>query len=301
MLNMNLLQRMIDQTRLGGPILPPSPPPMPPLLPRSEELDWINASEAAVEALLADRQRAASKSPRFARNDGRIDGPVSTDFWTDESGRVTTSRKITNTRSSKVIGTTHSFSMAAALPNESTLEAEAERLFDWASSTESVHPQPGRIAYILDGGSHTTTPDLLVMSKGDRYLVEVKPLHKALDPQAVRRFEAIRQGAAAQQLKYLVATERLLCAEPRRGNILKLRRYALHAVDRLDANYILSLVPDAPDSVSLGELHARLGADAERLGPAVGSLLFWHCLRADITGPLDAQTRLWKRPEVRHV
>lgn len=301
MLNMTLLDRMIQQTCPGGPVLPPSLPPIPPPLPPGDDLDWLNASEAAVEVLLANRQRAASKSPRFARHDGRVDGPVSTDFWSDESGRVATSRKITNVRSSKVIGFTHSFSMAAALPNESTLEAEAERLFDWAPPNESVHPQPSRIDYSLDGRLHSSTPDLLVVTRAERYLVEIKPLAKALGPLAMRRFQAIRQGAAAQQLHYFVVTERLVCAEPRRTTIAKLRRYALHPVDRLDVIKILTQVPDAPAAISLGELKARLGADADRLGPTVGSLIYWHLLSADISSALDAKARLWKRPEAPNV
>lgn len=301
MLNMTFIQKMIEQTRPGGPVLFPSPALAPPLLHRTDELDWLNQSEFALERLLADCELAASKTPRFLSYDGRVNGPASTEFWSNESGRVATSRKITNVRSTKVIGFTHSFSMGASLANESTLEAEAERLFDWASSTVSVHPQPPRIKYTFDGVLHSTTPDLLVVTANGRYLVEVKPLKKALEPMAIRRFEAIQQGAAALQLSYFVATERILCADPRRSNIMKLRRHALYPVDRLEAARILTLVPDAPASTTLGELHAALGDDADRLVPTLGSLIYWHVVRVNINAPLDDATLLWKRPEVLHV
>lgn len=241
---------------------------------------WLQESEREIAELLSTSAPSSStKAPTLLRPEGMIRGPHSTINWKDVSAVSESSRKITNSGQMKVIGFVHSFTTGSLIPVESVLEAEATILFDHAPAVKHLQSQPCRLPYKLFGTSRHTTPDLLVEAGSRKLYVEVKPYRIASRPESIAKYEAIAIGAATQQARYYVITERTIRAQPRLQQVRALRRHALHPIALDKAEALLRQIPHMPDHIELGALKSLTGSRCIELQAVLAALAYWDRVR----------------------
>lgn len=107
---------------------------------------------------------------------------------------------------------------------ESTLERDFVILLDADTAVDAYTEQPTTIEYIVDGKQHSYTPDFAVSRGGNLTFIEIKPEAKALRPENIRKFIAIRAAFAERNYHFIVLTEMDIRRQPRLRNAELLHR-----------------------------------------------------------------------------
>lgn len=139
---------------------------------------------------------------------------------------VTPKRKITNTGTTKVIGKLPSLKMNTAIWWESQLERDYIYLLEIDPNVLSYCEQPFTITYTSQRKLKRYTPDFLVTRPQNQQIVEVKPEHLAYDDKNLQLFRQIAPIAIANEMEFVVITERMIRVQPRLNNIKLLYKYA---------------------------------------------------------------------------
>lgn len=135
-------------------------------------------------------------------------------------------RKITNRGTKKIIGKFPSLKMNTAIWWESQLERDYIYLLEIDPDVLSYQGQPFTIAYSNLDKRRKYTPDFLVERKDSKQIIEVKPAHKVSEPQNTRRFQQAANVCLANNLEFVVVTEKTIRVQPRLDNIKLLYGYA---------------------------------------------------------------------------
>ncbi|MGB5633993.1 MAG: TnsA endonuclease N-terminal domain-containing protein [Waterburya sp.] len=135
-------------------------------------------------------------------------------------------RRITNRGSLKVIGKFPSLKMNTAIWWESQLERDYIYLLEIDPDVLSYQGQPFTIAYSNLDKRRKYTPDFLVSRKGSKQIIEVKPAHQVSETQNTRRFQQAANFCKANNLEFVVVTEKTIRVQPRLDNIKLLYKYA---------------------------------------------------------------------------
>ena len=102
----------------------------------------------------------------------------------------------------------------ALVPWESAPERDALQRFEFDPAIKAFRAHQTEITVEGPDGKFKTYPDIEIeTTDGDIKIVEVKPEHRAKQPEVAARLEATRQQYADQGLEYFVLTERELCAD----------------------------------------------------------------------------------------
>jgi len=123
---------------------------------------------------------------------------------------------------------------------ESTLERDLAILLEVDPDVDAYTEQPITIEYRLDDKWHSYTPDFAVQRIGLIKFVEVKPEWKALRPDNVRKFAAIRAVLAKSGRPFIVLTEKDIRRQPRLRNAELLHRGARQGLPIEDLGAIFS-------------------------------------------------------------
>ncbi len=172
----------------------------------------------------------------------------------------------------------------ALVPWESAPERDALQRFEFDPAIKAFRAHQTQITVEGPDGTFKTYPDIEIeTTDGDIKIVEVKPEHRAKQPEVAARLEATRQQYADQDLEYFVLTERELCAD---------------GVDR-QINELMEFRKPGERARLLGmpevtaALRAPLPATLEELAESLGS---WRTVKAliandilviNIRNPLD--------------
>lgn len=135
-------------------------------------------------------------------------------------------RKITNTRSKKVIGKFPSLKMNTTIMWESQLERDYIYLLEIDTDAVAYWGQPLTIAYDRHNRRKKYTPDFLVERRELKQVVEVKPKSKIESFMTSDRFLGITNFCFSNGLEFAVVTEETIRVQPRLDNIKLLYRYA---------------------------------------------------------------------------
>lgn len=135
-------------------------------------------------------------------------------------------RKITNRGSLKVIGKFPSLKMNTTIWWESQLERDYIYLLEIDPDVLSYQEQPFTISYSNLDKRRKYTPDFLVSRKGSKQIIEVKPERKISEPQNTRRLTQAASFCQANNLEFVVVSEKTIRVQPRLDNIKLLYRYA---------------------------------------------------------------------------
>lgn len=135
-------------------------------------------------------------------------------------------RKITNTRSLKVIGKFPSLKMNTTVMWESQLERDYIYLLEIDTDIVAYCEQPFTIAYDRHNRRKKYTPDFLVERKCSKQVVEVKPKSKVESFVKSDRFLGIRNFCSSNGLEFAIMTEETIRVQPRLDNIKLLYKYS---------------------------------------------------------------------------
>ncbi len=149
---------------------------------------------------------------------------------------VTPRRKITNTGTTKVIGKLPSLKMNTAIWWESQIERDYIYLLEIDPNVLSYCEQPFTITYTSQRKLKRYTPDFLVTRPQSQQIVEVKPEHLAYDDKNLQLFRQIAPIAIANEMEFVVITEKMIRVQPRLNNIKLLYKYAKVSLSL--ANYL---------------------------------------------------------------
>ena len=128
-------------------------------------------------------------------------------------------RKITNTRSKKVIGKFPSLKMNTTVMWESQLERDYIYLLEIDTDTVAYCGQLFTIAYDRHNRRKKYTPDFFVERRCSKQVIEVKPKSKVESFITSDRFLGIRNFCFFNGLEFAVVTEETIRVQPRLENI----------------------------------------------------------------------------------
>lgn len=141
---------------------------------------------------------------------------------------------------------------------ESTLERDFAILVEADTSVLAYSEQPITIEYVLDGKAHSYTPDFAVLRNGRIIFVEVKPEAKALRPEYVRKFAAVRIAFAKIGHRFVVLTEKDIRRQPRLRNAEFLHHWGRSGPANDELDVVVSEL-HAAGNTTVANLADRLG------------------------------------------
>lgn len=174
-------------------------------------------------------------------------------------------RKITNTRSKKVIGKFPSRKMNTAVWWESQIERDFIYLLEADREVVAFKGQPFRVEYFLDDIKKTYVPDFYVERKGKRQVVEVKPASKAGSEKNRDIFRCVSRVCEKNGYEFIVVTDKEIRVQPRLDNVKLLFKYSRTPLSHLVVSEVERYLREKGPT-ALGELMARVeGATIEQL------------------------------------
>lgn len=200
-------------------------------------------------------------------------------------------RKITNKGSKKVIGTFPSLKMDELIWSESQLELDYIYLLEFDPEVLSFQEQPFPIFYERAGKRHRYTPDFLVERPTGIQLVEVKTEEQRTKEKNVYLFNAVTPVIRWRGYEFLIATERMIRAQPRLENIKLLTKYSRTPIDPHHQTYCHELL-GRNQKLSLDQVIRFFGAKGEG-AQVIYSLLYHGFLSTDLTVPLGPNSVVW--------
>jgi len=155
----------------------------------------------------------------------------------------------------------------------------------------SFQEQPGKIKYLINGKTHTYTPDFLVKRVHKTQIVEVKPASKVSTKENKILFEIIEAVCLNAGYEFVVVTDIEICEQPRLNNVRLCREYgriAIHPRHQIYCQDFFSLNPTA----DLGDLFEFFACRKEGKG-VVYALLYWGVIGFDIKNPLGPDSTVY--------
>jgi hypothetical protein len=192
----------------------------------------------------------------------------------------------------KYIGKFPSFRLNMTIWFESLLERDFLCLLEFDHlDVEFFESQPCRIHYRRDGRRRRYTPDFLVVRKGKRQIVEVKPMEKALEERNREIYRIAGEACARRGYEFRVVTDTEIRAEPRLENVKILLRYQRTPI--LPHHQILCEEFFAGrQEATLGEVmdfFAAKGAGKQ----VVYGLVRWGVIGIDLAEPIGFRSRVF--------
>lgn len=188
-------------------------------------------------------------------------------------------RKLTN-RGRKNIGKFPSLKNSRAVWYESLLERDFMQLLEADTDVISYREQPFKIRYVLNGKFHLYTPDLLVVRRLKKQIVEVKPESKAIAKEFEQLINCITPICSKDGYEYLVMTDKFIRMQPRLNNIKLLQKYSRTLVNyktQIDAYAFFAKRSQA----SLKEV-LDFFATSRMAKQIVYALIYWGVLSIDL-------------------
>ena len=93
--------------------------------------------------------------------------------------------------------------MNQVLTLESKLEFEACFYFEYATDIDDFFAQPEGFHYLYEGKQCSYTPDFLILYKGEKRFIEIKPLDKTQSTEFIERFVAKKAKANQKKSLYI--------------------------------------------------------------------------------------------------
>ena len=194
------------------------------------------------------------------------------------------SRKITNKGSKKVIGTFPSLKMGETVCWESQLELDYIYLLEFDPDVLSYREQPLQIFYEHNGKRRRYTPDFLVERPNKSQLIEVKPEEHKTKEKNVLLFKAVAPIIRQKGYEFLIATERIIRAQPRLYHIKLLTKYSRTPIRPQHQVYCYELLSQNRE-VSLGEMIQFFANKGEGV-QIIYSLLYHGLIAVDLMTPI---------------
>jgi hypothetical protein len=170
---------------------------------------------------------------------------------------------------------------------ESTLERDLCYLLEIDPDVITFKEQPLKIMYVLDGKVRYYTPDLLVIRKNKKQLVEVKPKNKL--QKYIHIFHVISQICEQNGYEFVVLTEKVIRQQPRLNNIKLLWKYSRTVINPQHQIACREFFLKRHVS-SLKEVREFFESIGARVQVAYG-LLYWGLLEIDlINQPINLST-----------
>lgn len=174
-------------------------------------------------------------------------------------------RKISNTRSKKVIGKFPSRKMNTAVWWESQIERDYIYLLEADREVVAFRGQPFRVEYFLDGIKKTYVPDFYVERKRKKQVVEVKPASKVGSKKNRDIFRCVSQVCERNGYEFIVVTDKDIRIQPRLDNVKLLFKYSRTPLSHFVVSEVERYLREKGSSTP-GELLGRIeGATIEQL------------------------------------
>lgn len=136
---------------------------------------------------------------------------------------------------------------------ESSVERDFVHMAALFPLTKKIVHQPFRME--VEEGRHYT-PDFLVdFHDGGHLIVEVKPESKT--QKFLPLFDHVRKTLAQRNVRFILASDRMLRHEDREERALRIRRYGKSACPPGEAQRALSILANAPNGILIGDLRAE--------------------------------------------
>lgn len=176
---------------------------------------------------------------------------------------------------------------------ESLNEEGYYRILDFDPQVTNYQEQPFKIVYIYDGKKHTYTPDVYVVRKDIRQVVEVKPETELNNTENLIKFEAAKEYCYEQGLEFKVVTDKQIFKGELVANLKLLYRYARVRIP-FQHQMILAKILAALDTMPVAEicemLKPKLGLDP---WPYICGLVYRGALTTDLVdAPFNLKTEL---------
>jgi hypothetical protein len=171
---------------------------------------------------------------------------------------------------------------------ESRLELARLLLADFDSQVTAIAAQPFLVTAPSEGGIRRHVPDFLFIGRdGNACVVNVKPAEQLAVPKVADALAWAGEVFAGRGWRHEVwsGTEPVLLA-----NVRFLAGYRYE--DRVDADLAAAISRHAPAAANVGELEQRWPGREGDARAAVLHLVWRGTLRADLSVPLSAATRL---------
>ena len=136
---------------------------------------------------------------------------------------------------------------------ESLLEKNCFRLLDFDSDVIYYREQPFKIFYFSNGDKHHYTPDIEVIRRHKKQIVEVKPFDQLNKEENIRNFEVGKRYALDNGYEYVVMTEKEICGQLLE-NIEFLYRYARQGEVPFQYKMEIKKILESVESISIKKL-----------------------------------------------
>ncbi|MHC8491238.1 Tn7 transposase TnsA N-terminal domain-containing protein [Thalassospira sp. SM2505] len=158
------------------------------------------------------------------------------------------------------------------------------RLLEFDPAVLRYREQPEPLTYFESGKQRKYTPDFIAQMTRGLTVFEVKPYDQSIMSPLKERLVAFKEHYAAQDIDFVVMTEREIRREPRLSNITKLLRYQREIVSPTNKRIVIDLV-DRGDR-TLDELFDHLSEHGVPF-TNVYALIAQGSLWIDIDLPID--------------
>jgi len=158
----------------------------------------------------------------------------------------------------KTTGRFSSLKMGGMVHWESSLELDFFYILENDPDVLEYYEQPEQISYRFDSKNRKYTPDVLVLRKDKKELVEVKPSSRLLDEDNLRKFAAARIYCEKKGYEFIVVTEVEIRFEPYLNNIKTMYRYARAEVTFQHRLAMQRIIRHAGGRIGIDELAGEL-------------------------------------------
>ncbi len=210
-----------------------------------------------------------------------------------DAGDDKPARKVRPGWQSRSVGTFCSQKADSPLTWESTNEQAAMLLCEYTREVLRIRSQPLTIFHTTDGKVTRTYPDIeIVLTNGERRIVQVKSSRHLEDPEIFERLERDRVALEACDWTYEVWTDAYVRKEPRYSNLKAVHYYRHHEPAVEVVEQVRELLRKEGE-LSAGQLSTRLGSRLA-LEPTLLPLVCRQILEFDVKRPFgpEAAVRL---------
>ncbi len=178
---------------------------------------------------------------------------------------------------------------------ESLNEKNCFRLLDFDSDVIDYREQPFKILYIAYGEKHHYTPDIEVIRKYKKQIVEVKPFDKLNDEESIRQFEVGRRYALESGYEYIVMTEREIYGQLL-DNIEFLYRYARQGEVPFPYRLETKKIVNSVESITIERLSKQLQVLDRKINPLpyIYALIYQGEIFADLNDTICVKSKVGK-------
>ncbi len=199
-------------------------------------------------------------------------------------------RRVVTRSKGRVVGYFYSRKNRRQIAWESQLERDCMRVLDVLPEVVKYKAQPFRFIYEFDGRSRFYYPDIEVLTRTGRKILEVKPVKKLFEHGVLERLELMREMLREEGYGFEVWTEDQIRKEPLWSNVKLLQPYRLLGGTLYSVLSIYRAF-NGHDRISIGELAKEVSADnaLEAVLPYIAE----GKLCVDLNEPITADSLVW--------